>query len=244
MNAQEQYQFDLQGYLVLDQAIAPSHLAKLNRILDLQLDHRRRQQPSATSYRFDNLLSWGSAYRSLIDNPRLTPYLSNLLGPRFRLDHDYAHVIAEGVGPIGSALHGGATPHDPSQTYQVIQNQIHCGLVAVAYNLTPVGPGQGGFGCIPGSHKSNFPLPDAWRDLQRPHPCIQAVSAPAGSATIFTEALSHGTIPWTGKGERRTLFFKFSPRHLAWLNRYYDPETYPDLDDGQRSRLKPPGIWP
>ncbi len=243
MNPQDQYQFDLQGYLVVENAIAPSHLAKLNRILDLHHRHRQTNHP-APNQRYDNLLTWGSAYRSLIDNPRLTPYLNAIIGPTHSLDHDYAHVISEGIGPIGSTLHGGATPHDPSQTYQVINGQIHCGLIAVAYNLTPVGPGQGGFGCIPGSHKSNFPLPDTWHDLQKPHPCIQAVSAPAGSATIFTEALSHGTIPWTGTGDRRTLFFKFSPQHLAWMRRYYDPEAYPDLDDGQRSRLKPPGIWP
>ncbi len=267
MNEQERYQFDLQGFLVVEQAIAPAHLAKLNRILDLNLRHRAAEAPQASNQRFDGLLGWGSAYRALIDNPRLTPYLTNLLGPQFRLDHDYAHVIYESrgsqgnsqgniqgniqgnVGPIGAQLHGGGTPHDPCQFYQVINGQIQSGLVAVAYNLTEVQPGEGGFGCIPGSHKSHFPLPEAWRDLQRPPACVQAVPAPAGSATIFTEALSHGTLPWKGRGDRRTLFFKFSPQHLAWMRRYYDldcygPDACPDLTPEQRARLKPPGIWP
>jgi ectoine hydroxylase-related dioxygenase (phytanoyl-CoA dioxygenase family) len=249
MNDQERYQFDLQGFLVVDQAIAPAHLAKLNRILDINLRHRSAESPSATSERFDGLLGWGSAYRALIDNPRLRPYLAMLLGPQFRLDHEYAHVIRQGVGPIGTQLHGGGTPYDPCQHYQVVNGQMQSGLVAVAYNLTEVKPGEGGFGCIPGSHKSNFPLPEAWRDLQRPPACAQAVPAPAGSATLFTEALSHGTLPWRGQGDRRTLFFKFSPQHLAWMRRYYDldcygPDACPDLTEAQRARLKPPGIWP
>jgi hypothetical protein len=48
---------------------------------------------------------------------------------------------------------------------------MYNGLTAVAYNLTDVNPGEGGFGCIPGSHKSK-----------------------AGTAIIFTEALTHGTL--------------------------------------------------
>ncbi len=36
------------------------------------------------------------------------------------------------------------------------------GFTVVADNLRDVNEGDGGFGCVPGSHKSNFPLPDEW----------------------------------------------------------------------------------
>lgn len=246
MNEQERYLFDLQGFLAIANILSPEHLQQLNQILDHQI---AAHQPSPTSpppnsLRFANLLSWGSAYRALINHPRLIPYLSVILGPNVRLDHDYAHIIYQGLGPIGATLHGGGTPHDPSQFYQVREGQIQSGLVAVAYNLTDVHPGEGGFACIPGSHKSNFPLPPEWRDLQQPCPWVQAVPAPAGSVILFSEALTHGTLPWRGSHPRRTLFFKFSPQHLAWMRRYYNPEDYPDLTKEQRSRLSPPGIWP
>lgn len=45
--------------------------------------------------RFDSLLSWGKPLRNLLDHPRITPYLSNLLGEKFRLDHDYVHIIRQ-----------------------------------------------------------------------------------------------------------------------------------------------------
>ena len=32
------------------------------------------------------------------------------------------------------------------------------------------------------------------------------VEGQAGDCVLFTEKLSHGTVPWTGSGERRTLF--------------------------------------
>ena len=115
---------------------------------------------------------------------------------------------------------------------------MHSGLVAVAYNLKDVGPDDGGFACVPGSHKSAFAFPDNWKDLSDPHPCVRRVTGPAGSAVIFTEALVHGTLPWRGSEERRTAFYKYSPRTLAWSRTLYEPDHYPDLT--QRQSAHPP----
>lgn len=95
-------------------------------------------------------------FRELIDHPRITPYLSELLGEQFRLDHDYVHIIRQGIGPIGCHLHGGGTPYDPGQYYLFKDGRMYNGLTDVAYELNDVHPGEGGFGCVPGSHKSNL----------------------------------------------------------------------------------------
>ena len=39
--------------------------------------------------------------------------------------------------------------------------------------------------------------------------------------TVFTEALTHGTIPWRGVAERRTCFYKFCPHAVAAAACYY-----------------------
>ncbi|HEY9744147.1 MAG TPA: phytanoyl-CoA dioxygenase family protein, partial [Coleofasciculaceae cyanobacterium] len=179
-----------------------------------------------------------------IDNPRISPYLLDLLGPKFRLDHDYIHIIHQGPGPIGSDLHGGGTPYDPCQYYQYKNGRMYNGLTAVAYNLTDVNPGEGGFGCIPGSHKSNLPLPAELQDLEHPHACVQEIGGKAGTAIIFTEALTHGTLVWKGQRDRRTLFYKYSPYPSAWLRNYYNPDDYPDLTEAQRDILRTPGVYP
>ena len=36
----------------------------------------------------------------------------------------------------------------------------------------------------------------------------------SGDAIIFTEKLVHGTLPWRGRGERRTLFYKYLLRGI------------------------------
>src|SRR5438045_1823633 len=110
MTEQERYRFDLQGYLVVPDALDGEQLAALNALMDERLE--RDVPPAASTHRFISLLEWGRPYLDLIDNPRVSPYLAELLGERFRLDHDYADVIRAGRGPIGTTLHGGATPYD------------------------------------------------------------------------------------------------------------------------------------
>ncbi len=238
MNELERYLFDLQGFLVIENALNGDQIAILNSLLSQQIALSDNRESSWL--RFDNLLSWGKPFRDLIDNPKIVPYLSSLLGRRFRLDHEYVHLIRQGTGPIGSMLHGGGTPYDPTQYYLFKDNRIHNGLTAVLYELNDVHPGKGGFGCVPGSHKSNLPFPEEWRNLDIPYSCVQSVAIQAGSAVIFTEALTHGTLPWRGVNERRTLFYKYSPHSSTWANYCYRPDDYPDLTSSARQILSPP----
>ena len=117
---------------------------------------------------------------------------------------------------------------------------MHNALTVVAYNLKDVGPNDGGFGCVPGSHKSNYPFPKEWIEMEEPHPIVQRVTGPAGTAVIFTEAQTHGTLEWTGKDERRTIFYKYSPAAMAWSSKYFDPDAYEDLSQRQRAILRTP----
>ena len=45
---------------------------------------------------------------------------------------------------------------DPSQYHHFSHGRMSCGLCVAAWQLTDVQPGDGGFACIPGSHKSNI----------------------------------------------------------------------------------------
>jgi len=242
VNDQERYLFDLQGFLKVENALSDDQVVALNTLMDEQITQHRAGDEATK--RFGRILSWGAATKELIDNPRISPYLRELLGDRFRLDHDYADVIWGEVGPIGTSLHGGGSPFDPSQYYHYANGRMYNGLTVVAYNLRDVNPGDGGFGCVPGSHKSNLAFPNEWRDLSVSRDIARAVPGKAGSAIIFTEALTHGTMPWKGPGERRTLFLKYCPHPLAWSRRYYDAAAYDDLTDEQRRILGVPGVFP
>lgn len=239
MNENEKYLFDLQGYIAVPNALDSAQLKRLNAVLDRHIEQECPDEEHA--HRFGELLSWGKPYRDLIDNPSIVPYLNVTLGERFRLDHLYADLIRGGTSPIGATLHGGGAPFDPSQYYHFHGGQMYNGLTVVAYNLADVGPEDGGFGCVPGSHKSNYRFPGEWRDMAKNiEPCVRRVTGPAGTAVIFTEALTHGALPWTGQSERRTVFLKYSPHPISWSARYFDETEFEGLTERQRAILEAP----
>ena len=51
---------------------------------------------------------WGQPLVDLIDHPKVVPYLLELVGPYFRIDHDYCIVMRQGDQRGG--LHGGSHP--------------------------------------------------------------------------------------------------------------------------------------
>lgn len=246
MNAQEKYLFDLQGFLLVENALDNSQLARLNELVDEHM----AEFSDAPNKRFGKISTWDKSAFEVLDNPRILPYLQEIIGPQPRLDHDYLDVIRGGgevkVGPIGAGLHGGSFPFDPSQYFHFRDGRFYNGLTVVAYNLHDVEEGEGGFACVPGSHKSNFSFPNEWRDLMKneSQPFVRSVYGPAGSAIIFTEALTHGSLPWRGANDRRTLFLKYSPHPLSWSKTYYNigeyEELYGELSETQRALLQAP----
>ena len=57
--------------------------------------------------------------------------------------------------------------------------------------------------CVPGSHKANFSFPADWKDLSDSHDFVRRVTGPAGTAVVFTEALTHGPLTSGGSGSGR-----------------------------------------
>ena len=64
----------------------------------------------------------------------------------------------------------------------------------------------------------------------------------AGDALIFTEALIHGTLPWRGAHERRTLLYKYSPGHTSWAREFYRLDDYGELSEEQKRIMATPSI--
>ena len=270
MNEEEKYLFDLRGFIVLKNVLQEPQIQDLSQRLESFREHntspilgsdrttfRNEHDPAWSSA---SLLELGGSYLDLIDLPLITPYLETLLGEHYRLDHDYAKI--DNKMPKNEKtlyLHGGGQgsggpadlvgPSDGGQCfYRYSNGRFFNGLVAVAFELDDVDQRDGGFACIPGSHKSNIGLPAAWRhsktQAEVPH-FVEQVAASAGDAIIFTEACAHGTIPWQGAPdrERRTLFYKYCPHAVAWSPCYYNSNNYPDITSNQQKMLMPPSAY-
>ncbi len=266
MQDHEKYLFDLRGYIVVKNVLSSSQIADLS----ARLEEERKTNPrpilgsDRTIFRNEDdpawsapsLLEMGGTYLELIDLPVIKPYLTTLLGNHFRLDHDYVKVDGA-MKDRTLYLHGGGQgaggpkdlvgPTDGGQCYYRYSNgKFYNGLVAVAFELDTVNPSDGGFACVPGSHKSNIGLPSEWRiaktQAEMPE-IVERVAVSAGDAIIFTEACSHGTVPWTGEGERRTIFYKYCPHAIAWSPCYYNADNYGGLTEAQREILLPPSAY-
>jgi ectoine hydroxylase-related dioxygenase (phytanoyl-CoA dioxygenase family) len=239
VNERERYFFDLYGYVLVEDVLTAAELAAANRAIDaLRLPPPR---PDDGSPRFHGFLEWEEPlFRRLIDHPRIVPYLKEICGEGFRLDHEYGIYMRRSEAGLG--LHGGGTPFDPSQYYLVRGGRMYNGLVVVSWALTDIPPGAGGFCCIPGSHKQEWRPPQGSGSFG-PESLLRQVPQPAGSVLIFTEALRHGTLPWQADHERRSLLYKYCPGHMAWGRRQPSPQLLARLTENQRRVLEPPYVW-
>ena len=125
MTGEEKFQVDLEGYLVIKNVLTDDEVAEMNDIID---NRDRQGAPSL----------WGEPFKRLIDHPKILPYLTDLLGPHVRLDHDYALFMEKGQGRGG--LHGGedggrAGGHVGDHWYKYRDGHMRNGLSVMTYNL-------------------------------------------------------------------------------------------------------------
>ena len=190
-------------------------------------------------------LDWGEPFCNLLDHPAIMPLLRLRLGDAFRLDRLYGMYMRKGMSYFGlHADYGASAPQSdvqPGEYYGFRTNQIYEGFIVVAWALSDAGPEQGGFCCIPGSHKSNFKLPRDISDNFEESPHVIIPSMPAGSVILFSEALTHGTASWHAEHERRVLLYKYCVSHLAWTSKRVEAPTSVELTPRQQILLREPG---
>jgi ectoine hydroxylase-related dioxygenase (phytanoyl-CoA dioxygenase family) len=235
LTEEQRYLLDLQGFVVLPAVLDAEQVAYLHRVLD----ERRLPAPSTSiqSQRFNGFLVWDEAFRDLLVHPRVLPVMAEMVGDRLRLDHCYGIAMAPGTDGLG--LHGGGAPFDAAQYALHRDGRMFHGLSVAMYALVDADEHEGGFLCVPGSHKAHHPLPPGAEHLG----IARQVPHRAGDVIVFTEALTHGTARWLAPVERRHLLYKYSPGHLSWAV----PEPIPPdldalLDDRQRTLLGPPSV--
>ena len=227
MNEDEKYFFDLNGYIVVPNVLSAEDIALANEAIDRHADqiHERTGELSlsAGSKALEGVtgrgdlggaLSWpdphGRPFRDMLVNPKVVPFLHEILGTGFRLDHNLG-IITMRKGAEGHLLHGSSGPgFDRHQYYIFKDGKMHNGLTVAAYQLADVREGDGGLCLIPGSHKGNYPCPLALRRGEAYREFIKPITCNAGDCVIFTEATTHGTLPWTADHDRRTALFRFS----------------------------------
>ena len=263
MDGREKYLFDLQGYLVIRGFLTSDEVESLNQALDANPGKRGAYGDPTAEFsgtpmegiqspfsRFGGLLEWDRPwclpFRNLLAHPRLIPYLNTMMGRGWRLDHEAAVVTSE-IGCEGLPFHAsGNYKLVPSRYYAYQNGMMRGGLTVCQFFLSDVNPGDGGLTLVPGSHKANFLWPMHVRLHEADQEIYRTPVLRAGDVVIFNEATTHGTLPWKGSQERRTVLYRYIPKHLQYVDGYYateKPGWMSELTEAQQAVLERPYIY-
>lgn len=230
MTEDEIYEFDLNGYIVYRNMLSAERVSRMNEIID----ESQGGQPMENSFSF---LQLDACFLELMAHPRTLQIMRVMIGDWLRLDHAYGLQMNQAM-VIQENLHGGPRADQGEHQYQWVQGRMYNGLIVVMYALEHVCPGDGGFVCVPGSHKAN----GGYHPRIDSHLVVNPALGP-GDMLIFTEALVHGTRSWRSERRRRSLLYKYSPGYSAWIDAESLARTREmAATDLQRDLLRPPSV--
>ncbi len=204
----EDFLFDLNGYLILENAVEAALVDDLNRAFDnfpllepMQWwgNAQRRDYTKDTGFELHNCVEAGLPFEALVDNPGWISYVRRYCGE----ERTYVEglFIDEAIASIRRSggfhqVHSGGFQVPLRCGYGYEHGLFRCGQCNVILALTDIGEGDGPTMVIPGSHKSNFAHPQAadyllgerMDDLEGAIP----VYLNKGDAVLFVDALMHG----------------------------------------------------
>lgn len=258
----EIYLFDLQGFLVLEEAISPAELAELNAILDTVPPNIKQGDwwgnvhahsfGTTDGMNLQQIYEAGAPFERLIDHPSWIAKVKHFVGGEGTFDYSHGPLFidenfANFRGP-GEAigLHSGGHTHTKRTQFHVHNGRFHCGQINILLALTDFGPGDGATMVIPGSHKANFNHPEFEQHRMAHGASVDGtagaieVNMKAGDALLFVDAISHGSAKRTTPGTRRNTVYRYGP---SWGNfrHGYQPsaELLERLTPEQRQIVQP-----
>jgi hypothetical protein len=189
LSADERFQFDNQGYLHLRGALSPAEVAHYLQLVETNKGKdigSINEDPSLASHQLNRPLSRmidaDTGFAALLDHAAVERYLAEFLGEDYRhIDNDLYFTYP---GFKGGHWHRGVAAHP---TGHVVDGQFVCPMVKVFYCLTDVGPNEGAFVVVPGSHKSRYEIDIDRRDLPGQ---LVFDDVRAGDVVIFNEAMN------------------------------------------------------
>jgi hypothetical protein len=251
--------FDLRGYLVLEQVIAPPHLAALNAAFDgfpaLQPGEwwgnvQRMDNAGSTGTELHNIVEAGAPFEELIDHPGWIDRVRRYCGEAgtyvegLFIDECFASVRRSGGF---FPMHSGGQDGVVRNQFRFVNGQFRCAQVNILVALTDIGPGDGGTRVIPGSHKSNIAHPVFARSFDERRAAEDEdiegaieVTLKAGDALLFVDAIAHGATRRINPGERRVVIYRYGP---SWgTTRFgfeYSQSLLDRLPPARRALLQP-----
>lgn len=202
MSNEENYAFDVSGYLHVPGVLTQAEVARLNQAID-------------DAGQLEGMLGWGEGlrdpFRELLVHPVLVWYLNQIVGQGFILDRA-PEVWCDATCDTGAPLVGGNTPRDPAIAYYHQNGRRFCEGARVLWALSDAAAGDGGFSLAPCTHKANVETPE---DVLTGADDLGLTVQPAlkaGDLLIAGLTVVQGMRPWKGQGMQRLLSYEYVGR--------------------------------
>ncbi len=236
MSNEENYCFDVAGYLHLPGVLGVEEVARLNSAID---------EIGETT----GMLAWPGAarqsFRDLLIQPTMVCYLNQLVGSGFILDRE-PEVWCEDSCDTSAPLVGGNEPRDPSIAYYFQNGRRFCEGARVLWALEDVQVDDGGFSLVPCSHKDNVVTPENVATGAKDMGLTLQPALKAGDLLVVALTALQGMRPWRGAGRQRLLNYEYVGRGVVrsvgpHVGNAPRPEWHEDLSEAQRASLYSPG---
>ena len=203
MDARERYFWDLTGYLVVRNVLTADELSECNAAVDHCMDRmlqgpRQRRHPRQVQHAPRHRPTDPPQPARIAPSPTANPSAAYSCIPKSSAASTQcaargsATTTAPWVsyspkGTEGLILHGAGEPHRPYVAYHHQNGQFHCAGVTVTWQLADCKAGDGGFACVPGSHKAKFPMPAGVRSCDEPLDVVHQPALKAGDVIFFMD---------------------------------------------------------
>ena len=231
--------FDAKGYLHLKNGMTPNEVAETLKWAaeaeSTDIEALNADNPDGIRHQLNRpvsrIIDADPRFACFLNHPAAAPYLETFLGDDYRhIDNELYYTYP---GYAGGNWHRGVSSHANGH---VSQGAFICPMVKVFYCLTDVGPGEGEFAVVPGSHRSGA-------EEQEPH-AFDDVSA--GDMILFNEGLLHNGLPNLSTKTRKTIIVNFGRVDAAvWAGYKPSPRTLSAAAKPQRAILTnaASGVW-
>jgi len=268
VNEIETYEFDRQGYIVIEGLLTAEQVGSLAAAVDELEEHalvHMHEPPRKIS-------GWGANYHAnpergyhangeraegktlvvedfwnadpafdiLLDHPLTMDYVNGIVKERPTINTSEIRIRYKGNS---TGCHGGTVNAGQKYRYSYTERGIDCMMVRMVYFIHDCSNEQGAFCVVPGTHKTNLPSPHS--DQPDEDPNMIGLEVKAGDAIFFTENLRHGGLINHSDQVRKTLHVGYGPYWLMSQNiatmdeqQHITPETFARLTEEQRDLFR------
>ena len=268
MNEIETFEFDRQGYIVIEGLVTAAQVASLAAAVDdleehalARIDepprktsgwganyhanpergyHANGERAEGTTLMVEDFWSADPAFDVLLDHPRTMDYVNGIVKERPTINNSEIRIRYKGNS---TGCHGGTVNASQKYRYSYTERGIDCMMVRMVYFIHDCSNEQGAFCVVPGTHKTNLPSPHSNNPDEDPN--MIGLEVKAGDAIFFTENLRHGGLINRSDQVRKTLHVGYGPYWLMSQNiatmdeqQHIKPETFARLTEEQRDLFR------